>query len=205
MSRDRPIEPVTTGRLSGLVRRGGMPDSPTAVLLHGYGGDEKVMWIFSEALPPAWTIIAFRGISPAEEGGFRWHVGRRWPPPEAEAFGPAVDALRQSIPTGQLPVWIGFSQGAALALCCAAAGLASTGVACLAGYMPRGLPPLAAGLPVFWAHGRRDDKVPIDAAQASGRQLEQWGVQLDFCEADSGHKIGAECLRALAGWIRRLA
>jgi predicted esterase len=204
MGRDRSLEPVALGALSGLASRGGTPDAPTAVLLHGYGGDEKVMWIFSEALPPHWTIIAFRGIAPAEDGGFRWHVGRRWPPPAAEAFAPAVDALRQSIPTGWGPLWIGFSQGAALALCCAAAGLPSAGVACLAGFMPRALRPLAAGLPVFWAHGRRDDKVPIDSARASGQRLESWGVQLDFCEADTGHKIGVECVRALAKWIRRL-
>ena len=205
MSPDRSLEPVTLAGLSGLARRGEGPDARTAVLLHGYGGDEKVMWIFSDALPSAWRVIAFRGITTAEDGGYRWHVGRRWPPPDARAFGPAVEALRQAVPAGRGVLWIGFSQGSALALCCAAAGLPSAGVACLAGYMPQGLPALASGLPVFWAHGRRDDKVPIDSARASGRQLDSWGVRLDFCEADSGHKVGAECVKALAEWVGRLA
>ena len=70
--------------------------------------------------------------------------------------------------------------------------------------MPQELPALEVGLPVFWAHGRRDDKVPIDSARASGRMLETWGVHVDFCESDSGHKVGADCLRALGGWVGRL-
>ena len=39
------------------------------------------MWIFADALPPGWTTIAFRGIAPAQDGGYRWHIGRRWPVP----------------------------------------------------------------------------------------------------------------------------
>src|SRR3972149_9644578 len=113
MSPDRPLEPVPLAGLPGLARRGEGPDAPTAILLHGYGGDEKVMWIFSDALPPAWRVIAFRGITTAEDGGYRWHVGRRWPPPDARAFGPAVEALRQAIPQGRRVLWIGFRQGAA--------------------------------------------------------------------------------------------
>jgi len=204
MSLDKLLEPVTLAGVVGLTRRGAKPEAPIAVLLHGYGGDEKVMWVFADALPSAWTTIAFRGIAPAEGGGYRWHVGRRWPPPQAEAFGPAVEAVRQAIPQARGILWIGFSQGAALALCCAAAGLRSIGVACLAGYLPQGLSALETGLPVFWAHGRRDDKVPIDSARAAAETLRSWGVRLDFCEADSGHKVGAECLRALRIWADRL-
>ncbi|MBF8257049.1 MAG: Abhydrolase 2 protein, partial [Anaerolineales bacterium] len=131
MSLNIPPEPVTLAGVVGLTRRGSKPEAPIAALLHGYGGDEKVMWIFADALPPAWTTVAFRGIAPAEDGGYRWHVGRWWPPPQAEAFGPAVEALRQAISRDQGVLWIGFSQGAALALCCAAAGLQLMGVACV--------------------------------------------------------------------------
>jgi predicted esterase len=203
MSGDRSLEPVTLGDLSGLRRRGVGEQRATAVLLHGYGGDEKVMWIFSEALPSSWTVVAFRGLVAAEEGGYRWHDGRRWPPPPAQRFEPAVDALRRAVPEDRNVLWIGFSQGAALALCCAA-GRTPLGVACLAGYLPEGLAPLTARLPVFWAHGRRDDKVPITSARAAADVLGSWRVNLDFCEAGSGHKVGAECLRALKGWVGRL-
>jgi predicted esterase len=175
MSLDLPLEPVTLAGVVGLTRRGAKPEAPIAALLLGYGGDEKVMWIFADALPPAWTTVAFRGIAPAEDGGYCWHVGRWWPPPQAEAFGPAVEALRQAISRDPGVLWIGFSQGAALALCCAAAGLQLMGVACVRATCPKGFPPLQTGLPVFWVHGRRDDKVPIDSARAAGRMLETWG------------------------------
>lgn len=198
------LEPFSVAGISGTARSGAKPEAPTAILLHGYGGDERAMWVFAKAVPAGWTTIALRGIAPAEEGGYRWHNGRRWPPPGIEAFGPAVEALRSVLPVGRGILWIGFSQGAALALCCAAAGLPTLGVACLAGFMPRGLPALAADLPVFWAHGRRDDKIPIDSARAAGEALRAWGVRLEYCEADGGHKVGAECLRALSGWVARL-
>jgi len=204
MTADKPLEPISIAGLIGLVRRGEKPESPTAVLLHGYGGDEKVMWIFSSVLPPRWTVFAFRGIAAADDGGYRWHIGRRWPPPEAETFSLAVEALRPAVPAGREVLWIGFSQGAALALCCAAAGLPSAGVACLAGFLPLQLPRLAPDLPVFWAHGRRDDKVPIESARSAAEAIQSWGIGLDFCEADSGHKVGAECLRALQRWVVRL-
>lgn len=197
------LETVTLGQMMGLKRPGESLDSPTAVLLHGYGGDERVMWVFSSAVPSGWTVIALRGTSPAEDGGYRWHLGRRWPPPKARAFAPAVEALRESVPSGREILWIGFSQGAALALCCAAAGLPTRGVACLAGYLPDNLTPLAPGLSVFWAHGRRDDKIPIDSARRAADRLRSWGVEFAYCEGENGHKIGADCLRALRTWMVR--
>ena len=171
-----------------------------AVLLHGYGGDEKVMWVFAEVIPSTWTVRAFRGIAPAEGGGYRWHTGRRWPPPHAEAFADAVAALGASVAATDV-IWIGFSQGAALALSAAAAGLPTLGVACLAGYLPPGVAALRRDLPVFWSHGRRDPKVPVESARAAAAMLESWHVRLEYCEADAGHKVGAACLRALRNWL----
>jgi predicted esterase len=169
-------------------------------MLHGYGGDETVMWVFSSALPPTWKVLAFRGIEPVDDGGYRWHRGRRWPPPDATVFAPAVEALRVAVKEDDV-LWIGFSQGAALALCCAAFGLPTVGVACLAGYLPAGVPALRSGLPVFWSHGRQDDKVPIESARAAAALLQSWHVRLEFCETDSGHKVGADCLRGLRRWL----
>ena len=205
MSPDESLEQVTIAGLTGRMRRGEAADGPVAVLLHGYGGDETGMWVFAGAIPRRWTVIAFRGVVPADGGGYRWHIGRRWPAPEASVFDPAVAALDAAVGSGQGVLWIGFSQGAALAFSCAAAGLPSLGVACLAGYLPAGLPPLAVGLPVFWSHGRNDDKVPIESARLSAESLEAAQVRLEFCEADGGHKVGAECLRALRRWTGRLA
>lgn len=187
-------------------RLSSQPDSspPLAVLLHGYGGDERSMGVFAGALPRGWEALAVRGILPAEPGGYCWHDGARWPPPEARRFAPAVEFLHGRV--GERPaVWIGFSQGAALAFCCAAAGLPTIGVASLAGYLPAGLPALPHGLPVFWSHGTKDRRVPIGSARRAADELRARGADLEFCESDTGHKVGAACLRALRAWLVRLA
>ena len=204
MKTDDTPEPVAIGSLAGLAR-GGQPASPALILLHGYGGDERVMWVFAEAAPRTWTIVSLRGIASAPEGGYRWHVGLRWPPPPASAFAAAVASIKEALPSNPVVVWMGFSQGAALALCCAAAGLPAAGVACLAGFMPPDLTPLPATTAVLWAHGRHDDQVPIESARAAGDVLRAWGVSLEFCEADTGHKVGADCLRALRQWLPHFA
>jgi len=177
---------------------------PLAVLLHGYGGDERSMGVFAGALPRGWEALAVRGILSAEPGGYCWHDGQRWPPPEARRFAPAVEFLRGRA-GGRPAVWIGFSQGAALAFCCAAAGLPTIGVANLAGYLPAKLPPVPSGLPVFWSHGTKDRRVPIGWARRAADALRAWRVDLAFCESDTGHKVGAACLRALRDWLANLA
>src|SRR3990172_2736332 len=127
MNSDPRLHTIIAGPLQDLERPGD-PRSPMAVLLHGYGGDEKGMWVFAEVIPSTWPVRAFRGIAPAEGGGYRWHTGRRWPPPHAEAFADAVAALGTSVAATDV-IWIGFSQGAALALSAAAAGLPPLAVA----------------------------------------------------------------------------
>lgn len=206
MTRDGDLEPVQAGSLSGLVRPGSGEAPSPVVLIHGYGGDERAMWIFAPGIPTGPTVAAFRGPFPAAEGGFRWHVGRRWPPPPADVLTPAVDALRgaQALLGGRGGiVWIGFSQGAAVAFQCAAAGLPTRAVVCLAGYLPESIGLLPERLPVFWAHGTEDDRVPIEAARASANLLRESGVDLEFCEAKTGHKLSAGCLRAMRGWLEK--
>ena len=72
----------------------------------------------------------------------------------------------------------------------------------LAGFVPSGLDELVlkkplAGKNVFVAHGTQDQQVPIDRARASIELLEQAGAQVTYCEDEVGHKLSANCLRAL--------
>jgi len=59
-----------------------------------------------------------------------------------------------------------------------------------------------AGKQVFVAHGTQDNLVPIDRARASMSLLEQAGAQVTYCEAEVGHKVSAECLRALESFFK---
>ncbi len=199
------LEPLETSRLLGLRRPSTPPGGPKIVLLHGYGGDEKVMWVFYAGIPTTYEILAFRGVYPSEEGGYQWHMGRRWPPPPAQAFALAVEAIGESIDREGSVVWVGFSQGAALAFCCAAAGLPTRAVASLAGYLPEDLGSFRTDLRVFWAHGRNDERVSIEWARLAVERLRSWGAEVELCESDTGHKVSADCLRSLRLWLDGLS
>ena len=78
--------------------------------------------------------------------------------------------------------------------------------AVLAGFMPGGVDDLLEsqvlkGIPFFVAHGTRDQLVPVESARESIGFLERAGAQVTFCEAEVGHKVSADCLRALEAFF----
>lgn len=201
-------EGIQLGELRGLYRSPQGPAGVPVVMLHGYGGDERSMWIFGQGMPEIHPVYSFRALYPAQEGGFRWHVGRRWPPPPSEVLDPAIDAMRKATAAIDAPhgiLWVGFSQGAALAFHCASSGLPTAGVACLAGYLPESPTAPPDRLPVFWSHGVQDDRVPFAFALEGAQALRDAGADVDFCQADVGHKLSAGCQRALWTWMERFA
>lgn len=75
-------------------------------------------------------------------------------------------------------------------------------MAALSGFIPRGqaIKPSGkslAGKPVFVAHGRQDELIPVSMAQRSVAQLKEWGARVTYCESDAGHKVSKECLQSL--------
>jgi phospholipase/carboxylesterase len=98
---------------------------------------------------------------------------------------------------------MGFSQGAAMTLTFALTypeHVRKIGI--LAGFPPLELEPLIqsnplAGKAAFITHGTADELVHVDNAHDSIRILEKAGAKVTFCEADVGHKVSADCLRAL--------
>ncbi|MDP2778174.1 MAG: hypothetical protein Q8O48_11075 [Anaerolineales bacterium] len=77
----------------------------------------------------------------------------------------------------------------------------------LAGFMPPGVDDLIskkplAGKNIFVAHGTKDKLVPVDLAQTSIGLLEQAGAQITYCEDVVGHKLSANCLRALEAYLK---
>jgi predicted esterase len=99
-------------------------------------------------------------------------------------------------------VFMGFSQGAALAFAGAALGiLHPTALISLAGYLPEGDIRLLRGSRVFWGHGLRDDLVPITRAREDVAKLRSVGADVQYCETDIGHKLGVECARGLNLWL----
>jgi phospholipase/carboxylesterase len=106
----------------------------------------------------------------------------------------------------------GFSQGGAIAL---HTGLRHAerlaGILALSTYLPLAdaLPAEASAanraLPVFMAHGRFDDVIPIARAQQSRARLEQQGYELAWREYPMPHSVCGEEIADIAEWlIRRL-
>ncbi|NIO40146.1 MAG: hypothetical protein GTO41_08095, partial [Burkholderiales bacterium] len=169
-------------------------------------------------VPREFRVIALRGLYTTPRGGFSWVPRDKQGRARLEDFEPALEALMTLIaaypdlPSGGMDSVhvMGFSQGAALAYVAALRQphrLRS--VAGLAGFLPAGSDTLAEkpelrGLPFFIAHGTRDTTVPIAAAYHAVNFFRNLEAAVTFCEANTGHKLDADCARALAHFYRDL-
>ncbi|HUH96909.1 MAG TPA: alpha/beta fold hydrolase [Anaerolineales bacterium] len=201
------------------VRPAAQKPARVLLLLHGWTGDENSMWVFMRNLALDYWTIAPRAPHAGQPGGYSWrgpaapqHAqpgGRRAPRledfrPSAEALIALVDeyAAQNELDAHRFDV-IGFSQGAALTNAIALLHperIRRAGV--LAGFLPAGSEPLIekrplSGRPFFVAHGTLDEMVQIEQARRSVEMLERAGASVTFCEDEVGHKLSANCLRAL--------
>jgi phospholipase/carboxylesterase len=183
---------------------------PLILMLHGWTGDENSMWIFSSRLPKDALLLAPRGFYPTTLGGFGWHVQKPDFWPQVEDFLPAMDRLFELLGEREMAPWdggkislVGFSQGAALAGAMALKYPERVNLlAMLSGFLPEDAPERFAGetladLPVFMAHGRTDELVPVARARQAAAFLEKAGGRVFYCEEDVGHKLSASCFKAL--------
>ncbi|MBI3161781.1 MAG: hypothetical protein HYZ23_04695 [Chloroflexi bacterium] len=187
------------------------------VLIHGWTGDENSMWVFTRGLSPNYWMIAPRAPHLAESSGFSWRPphSRADGRPSFETLLPAAEALIRLIDEYSASVRVdarqvdlmGFSQGAAMVNVVGMLHpqrIRKMGV--LAGFVPSGLDEMVlkrplAGKNIFVAHGTQDQMVPVDRARASIELLEQAGAQVTYCEDEVGHKLSANCLRALENYL----
>lgn len=193
------------------------PAQRLLVMIHGWTGDENSMWVFARGLSPNYWMMAPRAPHAADPSGFSWRPpqpltdGR----PSLEMLLPATEALINLIDEYSASVYVdaqqfdvmGFSQGAAMTNVLGMLyphRVRKMGV--LAGFVPSGLEEFIekkslTGKNIFVAHGTQDQLVPIDRARASIEILEQAGAQVTYCEDEVGHKLSANCLRALETYL----
>lgn len=212
--------------VSGLIHcvqlpRDADPDNlvPAIVMVHGWGGNESVMWIFKQTLPPNVAVITPRAPLDLGEAGYAWYLRDeviRLPDPttqrkaitQLEHFVTALPELYPVDPNRFL--LMGFSQGGAIInnLVMSRPVLAM-GVASLAGFIPRfpdSLTPVdsLAGFPVFIAHGTRDEIVPLSAARQTRERYEQLGAAVTYGEYDVGHKMNVKAMNDLKAWLAKV-
>lgn len=188
---------------------------PVLLLLHGWTGDEGVMWVFTHRLSPRYLMIAPRGIYQTASGGFGWQpeVSREWP--AVDNLRPSSDALLQLLNPENFPTadfsdisGIGFSQGAALMFSFALINHNKLkAMAGLSGFLPEDVEHLIKDKPltgkrIFIAHGRLDNIVPVEKARHAVELLTLAGAQVNYCEEDVGHKLSASCFRSMESFFR---
>lgn len=203
----------------GWILRYLPPDQPETarilLLLHGWTGNEQVMWIFTRQLAGHFWLFAPRAPLASPEGGYGWipHGENGWPHLEdfQEVTGKLMEAVQHwaakaGVPEQSLaqPIdLMGFSQGAAMSYAVAAFHPNRIGrVAGLAGFLPRtnqnfDLRPAYEGREIYVAHGSKDETVPVSMAQETVQVLKSAGAQVTYCESDVGHKLSAGCLRGV--------
>ncbi|MFN8456807.1 MAG: hypothetical protein U0401_19435 [Anaerolineae bacterium] len=192
---------------------------PAVIMVHGWKGDETVMGIFKQTVPPGVAVVSPRGPLAVEDGGYSWFLrtGTELQPTPPESLLESLSQLRQFIT--ELPqlypidptrlVLIGFSQGSTMAnsLIFTYPQLA-IGVASLAGLIPDVIQqtksPNLAGLPVFIAHGVRDEIVPLAAARYTRDLYRQLGAEVTYGEYHTGHKLTVQGMADLKAWLAKM-
>lgn len=188
------------------------------MMIHGWTGDENSMWVFTRGLPPDFWIIAPRAPYPAEKSGYSWRPlqPETWGRPSFEQLLPAAEGLIRlmdeyaasvKVDASQFDV-MGFSQGAAMVNVLGMLypqRIRKMGV--LAGFVPSGADEYVAkrslaGKQIFVAHGTKDEMVTVERAHESMDLLEQAGATIMYCEDEVGHKLSANCLRALETYLQ---
>ena len=192
------------------------------LLLHGWTGDENSMWIFARKFPPDLWIAAPRAPHASEMGGYSWRPlpstrASDWGLPTLSDLKPAAESLIRLVDELSVSVGVdaaqfdiaGFSQGGALTNVLALLYPERIRkAAVLAGFMPGGVDDLLErqvldGKEFFVAHGTQDQLVPFERARGSIELLEKGGARVTFCEAEVGHKVSSDCLRALEDFFKR--
>ena len=183
------------------------------IMLHGWSGDEQVMWVLENVLPKTKLMAALRGLFPVQGSGYQWAEIPGYPQEAMDNYragGRAVLcvvdelAAEDGLDRDEV-ILMGFSQGAGLSFSLVGLGmLVPRAIICLAGFLPQGDLSLFAGLPVFWGHGTKDELVPVGRARTDVDRLHEAGADVTYCEADVGHRLGIECTRGLKGWFETL-
>ncbi len=197
-----------------LVYRSRLSDAhsmpPAVVMVHGWLGNETVMWAFEHTLPAEAAAFSPRGPV-AAEGGYGWWQGREDPDGLREglaALREFITRLPEAHPVDPARITLmGFSQGAAVcgALLLSDPGLVR-GAALLAGFLPTpaeawAQPGLLSGRRVFIAHGAADDTVPVAAARRAREVFTLAGAALTYGEYPVAHKLNPQGLRDLRRWL----
>jgi phospholipase/carboxylesterase len=183
------------------------------VLHHGRGADERDLLGLGDVLDPERRlhVVTPRGPLTVEGwGGRHWYVVPRVGYPDADTFHRALEQLAAFhdelfARTGIEPartVLGGFSMGSVMSYALGLAGErpAPAGILAFAGFIPT-VEGWAPDLPVFIAHGRRDQVMDVDFARRARELLSAAGLPVSYHESDARHHIDPAHIPAAVDWL----
>lgn len=183
------------------------------LMLHGWTGDENIMWIFARRLPQNSWLISPRAPLVCPEGGYAWAIPVDGHRPEVTQFSKHSRELLKVLPNWvpgytqktRLDV-MGFSQGAAMtySMCL---DIKPTKIAPLAGYLPPGFEQIMqnrdlTGLRAFIAHNTDDSVVSVEESKNAARLFSEHGAEVEYCDGTGGHKLNSSCFHGLDEFLK---
>jgi thioredoxin 1 len=197
----------------------GTASSRLALLVHGYGADERDLGGLLTYLDPDGSLAAVLPRAPfAVPGtaGYAWYAmfeGDRAEGSYADALAQLDDLLEEQAGALELPRGAalvgGFSQGAGLAL-----GLAlqrserdrPTAVLAMSPALDVSQLDIdAAGAPpVLIQHGTHDPLIPVQRSRDLAAHLRELGVPTVYLEYPMEHQVALESLRDATEWLARV-
>jgi predicted esterase len=202
----RTIAATVHGRY--LVRQG--PPEPLLVGFHGYGETADVHMAELQQIPgiERWTAVAVQALHPfylnrtgAIVASWMTSFDRELAIEDNRAY---VGSVVAQFPTPRQLVFLGFSQGVAMAYR-AAAGSAATGVIALGGDVPPELFELPRRLPpVLIGRGTSEEWYTAEKLEKDFKFLSTV-TTVSTCIYDGGHEWTAEFRRAAGEFLAQLA
>ena len=186
--------------------------SPTLVLLHGYGSNMHDLFGLKPYLPPM-NILCFQAPKNIGMGGFAWY-DINWDngnkiidAEEVHSVARLVEesiALWKEVHNIDGPVVCGgFSQGAILSMAILKGKYEAAGYVLMSGYM---LPEWRnadwnISAPVLQTHGTMDHVIPYEWAESGARLLEH--KDFEFKSYAMAHNLNAECIEDVNRFLQQ--
>ena len=195
---------------------------PTLIMMHGMTGDASMMRPFAEKiLPEGWTLIVPEARYNHPMRGLTWwryedydidttrrlNLSRRELIDVDSSLSQLEKIISEQAPLGPLVVG-GFSQGGAMAQELMHLPIADriVGIICIGTRLVR---PMELRMRLqeldpkrmFWMHGEKDVRVPIEDGWAVANLFEAGGWSVELIEHNKGHMIPLEHHDSIREWL----
>ena len=195
---------------------------PTLIMMHGMTGDAGMMRPFAEKiLPEGWTLIVPEARYNHPMRGLTWwryedydidatrrlNLSRRELIDVDSSLSQLEKIISEQAPLGPLVVG-GFSQGGAMAQELMHLPIADriVGIICIGTRLVR---PMELRMRLqeldpkrmFWMHGEKDVRVPIEDGWAVANLFEAGGWSVELIEHNKGHMIPLEHHDSIREWL----